>query len=422
MSDEIDALFPAMSDEERKRLIIGNLLMGVSGGLLGARRGQELQGLGFGMLGGAGAAQNSLAQAQTANLERLKARSYGMDYLTKKSAYEEDKRAGDLERNFQMPTASLPDMSPTPANAAALAAQPKPGMYEQLMAKAEYFAANNAPKKAQQYREEALKYRPKFSTTPQVGMGPDGPYQYVLDESGNEKRLSAGATPKFREINTGGKIQVVNEYGLPNSGQSFDVTMNPFQAGSLAVDQGRLGLSQAQFRYQKDKDAQGPQDEWTNDLERGIQISKLTGQSRPIMAGAAPVGAKGESKKAEAAASAQTIVDLAKPLIPKSTGSYTGNAWDHVMQGLGVSTEGADAAAQLQVLQARLMTEQPRMEGPQSDRDVELYRKAAGEIGDPNIPKGRKMAALKMIEALNDRYRKKQSTGATGGWSITPAN
>jgi hypothetical protein len=37
----------SVDPEERKRLLIANALLGVSGGLLGARKGQELQGLGF---------------------------------------------------------------------------------------------------------------------------------------------------------------------------------------------------------------------------------------------------------------------------------------------------------------------------------------------------------------------------------------
>jgi hypothetical protein len=264
--------------------------------------------------------------------------------------------------------------------------------------------------------EMAAKEDEEFSTTPQVGVGPDGPYNYVLGKRGTEKRLSAGVAPKFREVNTGGKVQVVNEYNLPSTGQSFDVTMNPFQTESLALDRSKFGYQQQRDRVQ---DAKTSEPAWVNDLERGIQIDPRTGQSRPIMAAGAPVGAKGESKKAESAESAQSIIELAKPLIEKSTGSYAGNAIDQLLQIAGISTSGADANAQLAVLQARLMTEQPRMEGPQSDRDVDLYRKAAGEIGDPNIPPSRKLAALKTISALNDRYRKKQPVGATGGWSIT---
>jgi uncharacterized protein (UPF0147 family) len=56
------------------------------------------------------------------------------------------------------------------------------------------------------------------------------------------------------------------------------------------------------------------------------------------------------------------------------------------------------------------MTSMPRMEGPQSDRDVELYSKAAGQIGDPNVPRDIKKAAVKTIRALQDKYVDRANT------------
>jgi hypothetical protein len=206
---------------------------------------------------------------------------------------------------------------------------------------------------------------------------------------------------------------LINEYNVAPTGMNIAMQTTPGQDQSHSVALANLALARNADARAAKAAAQANEPAWVNDLERGIQIDPRSGNTRPIMAGGQPVGAKGESKKAESAESAQAIVDLAKPLIKKSTGSYSGAAWDQVMQGIGVSTSGADANAQLKVLQARLMTEQPRMEGPQSDRDVELYRQAAGEIGDPTIPKSRKMAALRKPAA---------SAGATGQWSITPVS
>jgi hypothetical protein len=409
----------SVDPEERKRLLIANALLGVSGGLLGARKGQELQGLGYGMLQGAGMGQQAVSEASRDKYNQFRMMSEGQKMVDQRRA--QAQAARDAQEVAGAFTGGAPDVSPlangqgpTVANAAAqLPASPLGDQYRKA---AQIYMRQNNPEKAKMAMEMAAKEDEEFSTTPQVGVGPDGPYNYVLGKRGTEKRLSAGVAPKFREVNTGGKVQVVNEYNLPSTGQSFDVTMNPFQTESLALDRSKFGYQQQRDRVQ---DAKTSEPAWVNDLERGIQIDPRTGQSRPIMAAGAPVGAKGESKKAESAESAQSIIDLAKPLIAQSTGSYAGNAIDKVLQVAGISTSGADANAQLAVLQARLMTEQPRMEGPQSDRDVDLYRKAAGEIGDPNIPPSRKLAALKTISALNDRYRKKQPVGATGGWSIT---
>lgn len=110
------------------------------------------------------------------------------------------------------------------------------------------------------------------------------------------------------------------------------------------------------------------------------------------------------TKKGSNAVSTKGMLDIAEPLIDVATGSATGAAADKVAAFFGRATTGAEAIAQLQVLQASLMTSMPRMEGPQSDRDVDLYRQAAGQIGDPNVPGPIKKAALQTIRQLQDRY------------------
>jgi uncharacterized protein (UPF0147 family) len=55
------------------------------------------------------------------------------------------------------------------------------------------------------------------------------------------------------------------------------------------------------------------------------------------------------------------------------------------------------------------MTNMPRMEGPQSDRDVDLYRQAAGQIGDPTVPRDIKKAAVKTIRELQKKYADRAS-------------
>jgi len=46
----------------------------------------------------------------------------------------------------------------------------------------------------------------------------------------------------------------------------------------------------------------------------------------------------------------------------------------------------------------------PKMSGPQSDKDVILYRQMAGTIGDPTIPRETKKAALNTIREIQNRY------------------
>lgn len=119
--------------------------------------------------------------------------------------------------------------------------------------------------------------------------------------------------------------------------------------------------------------------------------------------------AKGEAmgglaKKGINAMNVLETIELADPLVDLATGSATGEAADKVAAFFGKSTSGDQAIAQLKIIQANLMTNMPRMEGPQSDRDVQLYREAAGEIGDASVPRGRKKAAISMIKALQQKY------------------
>jgi hypothetical protein len=127
-----------------------------------------------------------------------------------------------------------------------------------------------------------------------------------------------------------------------------------------------------------------------------------------------------------------TLYDEIVKTLPEATGSGLGALADQAAAFFGQSTKGAEAAQKLQVLGARLVGTVPRMEGPQSDRDVEMYRMAAGNLADPTIPAERKAAALATITEI---ARRQQATGnpaftgiklpgaaapaaSSGGWKI----
>jgi hypothetical protein len=101
------------------------------------------------------------------------------------------------------------------------------------------------------------------------------------------------------------------------------------------------------------------------------------------------------------------MIDEADKIIDKATGSSGGALIDTAAATVGKSTEGAQAIARLKVLQAGLMLNMPRMEGPQSDRDVQLYREAAASLGEPDVPRETKKAALQTIRAIQERYKER---------------
>jgi hypothetical protein len=50
------------------------------------------------------------------------------------------------------------------------------------------------------------------------------------------------------------------------------------------------------------------------------------------------------------------------------------------------------------------MMRMPRMEGPQSNLDVALYRESVGQIGDSFLPIATRKAALATVKRLQEQY------------------
>lgn len=139
------------------------------------------------------------------------------------------------------------------------------------------------------------------------------------------------------------------------------------------------------------------------------QVAGVTAIKQAEASGGAVGKAEGEivggiMTKGTNAKSVIGMIDEADKIIDKATGSSGGALIDTAAATVGKSTEGAQAIAKLKVLQAGLMLNMPRMEGPQSDRDVQLYREAAASLGEPNVPRETKKAALQTIRTLQQKY------------------
>lgn len=96
-----------------------------------------------------------------------------------------------------------------------------------------------------------------------------------------------------------------------------------------------------------------------------------------------------------------------KKIIPTQSG--LGTAIDSAAAFFGNAPAGAAQADQLRAIAGIVTAKMPRMEGPQSDRDVALYREMAGDIGNSSLPVSRRLAALQTVRALNEKYIGKQT-------------
>ena len=191
----------------------------------------------------------------------------------------------------------------------------------------------------------------------------------------------------------------------PVAGQSLQMGMSPSERDASA--RGWASNSMARERLEMDK--QGG--------EGGKPPSgyrwKPDGTMEPIPGGPADMKLTGPGAKIQDAKDVLSILDMAEPILKKSTGSYLGAGIDAGAQAFGISTTGAKAAAELKALQGALVSKMPKMSGPQSDKDVQLYREMAGQIGDPTIPVATRQAAIETIRVLNEKYAGQQGMEAT---------
>ena len=107
----------------------------------------------------------------------------------------------------------------------------------------------------------------------------------------------------------------------------------------------------------------------------------------------------------------------------KATGSGIGSLLDTGASWFGVSTEGAQGTAQLSTIAGQLETNMPKMEGPQSDKDVQMYKQMAGDLSNASLPVATRMAALRQMQALNEKYLNNGTVGypAASAASTPPA-
>lgn len=165
------------------------------------------------------------------------------------------------------------------------------------------------------------------------------------------------------------------------------------------------------------------------DAERGVMVDTRTGIASPVRtADGADFGTKEARQRTADSESVIDLLDSAGDLVKKATSSYGGMAVDQSARFFGGATNGAQAAAQLKAIEGMLISKMPKMSGPQSDKDVLLYRQMAGQIGDPTLPVRTKEAAMATIRAINNRHlglpedARRDGKGADGKFSVIAPN
>ena len=245
------------------------------------------------------------------------------------------------------------------------------------------------------------------------------PQQQQMDKFGGQvgPTFARAYEKKFQDF--GGTVGVMDGFTGQQSG-SFGKTMTPGEVasnavarGNLGVAQGNLGLSRERFAFDKAQAGGGGNDVQYITTPNGIVAvpkkpgdGAIAGRTVNDPVTGLPMGGTETGNKSQRVAEANeaiALLDQAEKLIDKSTSSYGGFAVDKAAQVGGFATPGAQAAAQLRALEGALIAKMPKMSGPQSDKDVLLYKQMAGQIGDPTIPAATKKAALSTIREIQNR-------------------
>jgi len=107
------------------------------------------------------------------------------------------------------------------------------------------------------------------------------------------------------------------------------------------------------------------------------------------------------------------ISALASSLLDKNpTASGVGALVDSAANFVGQPTRGSTVAQQLEALSGWMVSNVPRMEGPQSNVDVLNYTTMAGRVGDRTLPVEARKAALKTVIELQEKYAALNGAGS----------
>jgi hypothetical protein len=120
-------------------------------------------------------------------------------------------------------------------------------------------------------------------------------------------------------------------------------------------------------------------------------------------AGGTPVVSEVD-KKAQQGVSVIELAEKAKGLLPQASSGALSTLATIATDAAGYATNKSAADASLKVIAAGLTSNVPRFEGPQGVLDVQLYKQAAADVGNPLVPYKNRIAALNTVIELNKKY------------------
>lgn len=266
------------------------------------------------------------------------------------------------------------------------------------------------PESIQKYAALANLGRQKVARVEET-MKDGRPVKRQLDEFGQPvgSDLDQWKQPHFQ--NLGNRTTAVDPVTLKEL-TSFAMGQSPDSAASVAATIRGQNMTDARAREANSISREAQQTQIINDPVLGpLLVNKGTGVTRPAVGvDGKPIPGEKTIATQKGASDVLELLKQAETILPNATGSYAGAGVDKAAQFFGYGTEGAEATAQLRAIEGALIAKMPRMEGPQSNLDQQLYRQASGQLGDPTLPASLKQAAIQTIKTIQQKYAGQPTT------------
>jgi len=261
-------------------------------------------------------------------------------------------------------------------------------------------------------------------------------YARVVELLGQDEVAKLGLTPEYTP-QVAARLKTIGQSLLDEKARieaEDRAETRKLGAENLAVAQANVGLRGAELKFQRDKTQREINQERSvvarteTDEAGNVRSYNKFGDLIKTEKGAGKPSAEfaaGRTKKAETARQLTEVIgsltNAMKPggLIEQSTGSGAGRLTDITAGFFGYGTPGAVAAAKLAPIADQVLKLVPRFEGPQSDKDTQSYKEAAGMLADPWQPNNIRMEAAKTILEI---YKKRRDQFVTSGTPETSAD
>jgi hypothetical protein len=265
-----------------------------------------------------------------------------------------------------------------------------------------------------------------------VQMGKDGKYVEVEGISPvptqtplAQELADAGITPdnpKFKELATAFINKKLTQVVAPSSsvtdptGKTTQAAPPPAAGTINVMIDGKLTAMpiaeaeaiNARFKGAETRSVEGARSEFEfvsvpDPKGGGGQVLMPKSQIAAQAAGGTPVISEID-KKAQQGISVIELAEKAKGLLPQASSGALSTLATIATDAAGYATNKSAADASLKVIAAGLTSNVPRFEGPQGVLDVQLYKQAAADVGNPLVPYKNRLAALNTVIELNKKY------------------